>query len=82
MYYPGISFAELMKGVESRSDYFFIGGGGTFGTAATTSLLYQPQMIGDSDCAEIGGMTIGRGNRSTRRKPAPAPLCSPQIPHD
>jgi hypothetical protein len=25
---------------------------------------------------------IGRGNRSTRRKPAPAPLCPPQIPHD
>jgi hypothetical protein len=30
----------------------------------------------------IGGMKIGRGNRSTRRKPAPAPLCPPQIPHD
>jgi hypothetical protein len=27
-------------------------------------------------------MKIGRGNRSTRRKPAPAPLCPPQIPHD
>jgi hypothetical protein len=26
------------------------------------------------------GMKIGRGNRSTRRKPAPAPLCPPQIP--
>jgi hypothetical protein len=25
-------------------------------------------------------MKIGRGNRSTRRKPAPAPLCPPQIP--
>jgi hypothetical protein len=30
----------------------------------------------------IGGMKIGRGNRSTRRKPAPAPPCPPQIPHD
>jgi hypothetical protein len=29
---------------------------------------------------EIGGM-IGRGNRSTRRKPAPVPLCPPQTPH-
>jgi hypothetical protein len=29
---------------------------------------------------EFGGMKIGRGNRSTRRKPAPAPLCPPQIP--
>jgi hypothetical protein len=27
-------------------------------------------------------MKIGRGNRSTRRKPAPAPLSPPQIPFD
>jgi hypothetical protein len=52
------------------------------GTAATTGLLYQPQMIDEGDCGEIGGMKIGRGNRSTRRKPAPVPLCPPQIPHD
>jgi hypothetical protein len=52
------------------------------GIAATTGLLYQPQMIDDGDCGAIGGMKIGRGNRSTRRKPAPAPLCPPQIPHD
>jgi hypothetical protein len=31
---------------------------------------------------EIDGMNIGRGNRSTRKKPAPAPLCPLQIPHD
>jgi hypothetical protein len=24
---------------------------------------------------------FGRGNRSTRRKPAPVPLCPPQTPH-
>jgi hypothetical protein len=31
---------------------------------------------GDSedDCGEADGMYIGRGNRSSRRKPAPAPL--------
>jgi hypothetical protein len=52
------------------------------GTAATTGLLYQPQMIDDVYCGEIGGIKIGRGNRSTRRKPAPAPLYPPQIPHD
>jgi hypothetical protein len=28
----------------------------------------------------IGGMKIGRGNQSTRRKPTPAPLCPPQNP--
>jgi hypothetical protein len=36
---------------------------------------------GDYD-GEIGGMMIGRGNRSTQRKPDPVPLCPPQIPHD
>jgi hypothetical protein len=62
--------------------FFFNLCGGTLGTAATTGLLYQSQMISDGDCGEIGGMKIGRGNRSTRRKPAPAPLCPTQIPHD
>jgi hypothetical protein len=52
----------------------------SLGTAATTGLLYQPRMI--DDCGAIGGMKIGRGNRSTRIKPAPAPLCPPQITHD
>jgi hypothetical protein len=42
----------------------------------TSSRLY------DDDCGEIGGMRIGRGNRSAWRKPAPVPLCPPQIPHD
>jgi hypothetical protein len=51
------------------------------GTSATVGLLYQPRMI-DDDYGAVGGMRIGRGNRSTRRKPAPVPLCPPQIPHD
>jgi hypothetical protein len=55
---------------------------GTLGTAATTGLLYQPRMIGEGDCGEIGGMKSGRGNRSTRRKPASAPLRPPQTSHD
>jgi hypothetical protein len=37
---------------------------------------------GDYDDGEIGGMKIARGNRSTRRKPPPGPLCPPQIPLD
>jgi hypothetical protein len=52
------------------------------GTAATSGLLYKPQMIDDVDCGAIGGIKIGRGNGRTRRKLAPAPLCPPQIPHD
>jgi hypothetical protein len=61
---------------------FFIKGGGTksLGTAATSGLLYKPQMIDEGDCEAIGGIKIGRGNRSIRRKPAPAPLCPPQNP--
>jgi hypothetical protein len=46
-------------------------------------LLYNPQMIDDDDdSGAIGGMQIGKGNRSTRRRPAPVPLCPSQIPHD
>jgi hypothetical protein len=36
---------------------------------------------GDCEDGEFGGMN-GRGNRSTRRKPGPRPLCPPQIPLD
>jgi hypothetical protein len=39
-------------------------------------------MLDEDDCGAIGEMKIGRGNRSTRRKPAPAPFCPPKIPHD
>jgi hypothetical protein len=39
-------------------------------------------MIDDGDCGAIGEMRIGMGNRSTQKKPAPAPLCPPKIPHD
>jgi hypothetical protein len=35
----------------------------------------------DDDGGGGGGMT-GKGNGSTRRKPAPVPLCLPQIPHE
>jgi hypothetical protein len=46
--------------------FFFYLCGETLGTAATTGLLYQPRLIGDGDCGEIGGMKVGRGNQSTR----------------
>jgi hypothetical protein len=51
---------------ETIHGFFFNLCGGTLGTAATTGLLYQPRMIRDGDCGEIGGINIGRGNRSTR----------------
>jgi hypothetical protein len=62
--------------------FFLISGLGLWELRPLTGLLYQPRMIGDGDCGEIGGMKIGKGNRSTQRKPIPAPLCPPQIPHD
>jgi hypothetical protein len=68
-----------------RSSSFFligiVGGGvqlGPLGTAATNRRIVPAP--GDYDDGEIGGM-IGTGNRSTRRKPAPVPLCPPQNPH-
>jgi hypothetical protein len=57
-----------------NSGLFLWGGTKSLGTAATSGLLYKPQMIDEGDCGTIGGMKIGRGNRSTRRKPAPVPL--------
>jgi hypothetical protein len=64
--------------------FFIISGVGLspLGTAATSGLVFKPQMIDEGDCGAIGGMKFGRGNRSTWRKPAPAPLCPPQIPHE
>jgi hypothetical protein len=50
------------------------------GTAATVWRIVPAQDDSD-ECGAVGGMRIGRGNRSTRRKPAPVPLCPPQIPH-
>jgi hypothetical protein len=50
---------------------------GPLGTVATNRpILPAPGVYND---VEIGRM-IGRGNRSTRRKPAPVPLCPPQTP--
>jgi hypothetical protein len=45
-------------------------------------LVARPLLTAPGDCedGEVGGMNgIGRGNRSTRRKPAPTPHFLPQI---
>jgi hypothetical protein len=62
--------------------YFILSGGETesLGTAATTGLLCQPRMIVDGDCGEIGGIKIGKGNRSTRRKNCPSAALSTTDP--
>jgi hypothetical protein len=51
---------------------------GPLGTSATEWPIVPAP--GDCDDGEFGEMKIGRGNQSTRRKPAPATLCPPQIP--
>jgi hypothetical protein len=69
---PQLSSSSILSGVRLSS----------LGNAATTGLMYQPQMIEDGDCGAISGIKIGRGNQSTRRQPAPAPICPSQIPGD
>jgi hypothetical protein len=52
---------------------------GPLGTAATNRPTVPTP--GDYDDGEIGGLMIGKGNRSTQRKSAPVPLCPSQTPH-
>jgi hypothetical protein len=71
----------LIVGLKQNLVIFFnsySGGWSPLGTAATNRHIVPASC--DYDDGEIGGM-IGRGNRSTRRKPAPVPLCPPQAPH-
>jgi hypothetical protein len=61
--------------------YFFLVGWDFWNCGHYWPIVPAPGDIGDGDCGKIDGMKIGRGNRSTSKKPAPAPLCPPQIPH-
>jgi hypothetical protein len=44
--------------------YYWWGGTKSLGTAATSGLMYKPQMIDEGDCGAVGGMKIDRGNRT------------------
>jgi hypothetical protein len=63
---------------------FLVSWGGVGLSPLGTSATICPIVLApdDNECGPVGGIRIGRGNRSTRRKPAPVPLCPPQIPHD
>jgi hypothetical protein len=50
------------RAAEPKIDFFSGVGLSPLGTAATSGLLYKPQMIDEGDCGAIGGMKIGRGN--------------------
>jgi hypothetical protein len=64
----GYKYAQIVENVGNnlpdymashpRRQFLFSLCGGTLGTAATTGLLYQPRMIGDGDCGEIGGLKL------------------------
>jgi hypothetical protein len=68
----------------SSSSFFFLvsWGGVRLSPLCTSANIWPIVPAPDEECGIVGGMRIGRGNRSTRRKPAPVPLCPPQIPHD
>jgi hypothetical protein len=73
-----------MKAVLRRKSFFIFldcRGNVHFVRRSLICLLFQPRMI-DDECGAFGGMRIGRGKGSVRRKPTPVPLCPPQIPHD
>jgi hypothetical protein len=41
-------------------------------SAAATGLLYQPRMISDGDCGEIGGIKIWQGKPKYSEKTCPS----------
>jgi hypothetical protein len=51
----------------------------SFSTSATNWPIVPAP---DDERGTVSGMRIGRGKRSTRRKPVPMPLFPPQIPHE
>jgi hypothetical protein len=65
-----------------RFNYILISSGMKGNSNIRNILFYNVLICFDTCDGEFGGMKIGRGNRSTGRKPAPAPLCPPQIPLD
>jgi hypothetical protein len=83
LFFENVIFSERQIVLPSRV-FFNYWWGGTSVTRYCGHFwpIVQPQMMDEGDCGAIGGMKIGRGNRSTRRKPAPPPLCPPQIPLD
>jgi hypothetical protein len=51
----------------------------TLRTSATNWPIAPLPDDDDDECGAIGGMRIGRGNRSARRKLTPVPRCPPQL---
>jgi hypothetical protein len=58
--------------------YFLVSRGGVrlspLGMSATNWPIVLAQYDYDDECGAVGEMRIGKGNRSTWRKPAPVPV--------
>jgi hypothetical protein len=87
-WHPGIRRNKMRKITENRllgfpANIFFLNflGWWYLVRRPLIGLFYQLRMI-YNECGAVGGMRIGRGNRSTRRKPSPVLSCTPKIPHD
>jgi hypothetical protein len=68
----------------SLPQIFFVGGGGAVepNPQITEANRYWPIVPApDDECGAVSGM-LGKEHQSTRGKPAPVPICLPQIPHD
>jgi hypothetical protein len=76
---------ELLQFINFLSHQYFFSLGWieteTTNAEAITGLIYQPWMMMDDGCGAVGWM-LSRGNRNTRWRPAPVPLCPLQIHHD
>jgi hypothetical protein len=79
-----ISSYNYISSSSSSSSFFFkshsevgVQTGSTRHVGHFWSIVFVP---GNSEDGEFGGMKIGKGNQSTRRKPAPALLCPQEIP--
>jgi hypothetical protein len=81
-------FSYVFMATIGYNFYFYFqiriaGGGVELGSLGTSVINWRIiPAAGDYEGGEFGGMMIGKGNRGTRRKPAPMPLCSPQISHE
>jgi hypothetical protein len=82
----GLEESMISKPVLKGTEYFLIriarDGVHTGSTRHVGHFWLLVSEPGDCEDGEFAEMTIGRGHRSTRRKPAPAPLCPQQIPPD
>jgi hypothetical protein len=90
IFFLGVDFLNLSLATSKiptlftcLSGYFlfkFLWGGMRLSPLGTSATNWP--IVPAPECGALGGMRIGKGNRSTWRKPVLVPLCPPQIPHD